>query len=282
MIRKAVIPAGGLGTRLLPVTKEEPKEMLPVFARRTNGEQLIKPLIQLIFEQLHHYGLREFCFIVGRGKRAIEDHFTQDYGYVEMLRKRERRLEADDLQRLYESLENSTIMWVNQPQPKGFGDAILKAQSFAGEEEFIVHAGDTYILSQNDDHLNRLTETHRKRNADATFIIQKIEDPRQYGVIEFETKLGEEYKVRKVIEKPELPASNLAIMPIYIFRPAIFRAIESTPPGKGGEIQLTDAIQTMIDWNLTVYAIELKPSDVRLDIGSPETYWDALQLSYRQ
>jgi len=279
-MRKAVIPAAGLGTRLLPTTKEQPKEMLPVFALGSNGQGCLKPLLQLVFEQLFDAGFREFCFVIGRGKRAIEDHFTQDYGYVEMLRKNDKEGPASDLESFYRRLDSSTIVWVNQPEPRGFGDAVLKAESSIGNEEFLVNAGDTYVKSLGNAHLERLVTAHDELGADAAFIVQEVEDPRQYGVIEFREVEKEVYKVIKAVEKPEEPVSKLAIMPIYVFHPVIFKALETISPGKGGEMQLTDAIQTLVNWSLKVFAIKLKPDELRLDIGNPETYWEALQSSY--
>lgn len=280
MLRKVVIPAAGLGTRLLSVTKEQPKEMLPVFARSSSGELCLKPLLQMVFEQLYDVGFREFCFIVGRGKRAIEDHFTQDYEYVRMLRSRGKSGLADDLESFYRRIEGSTIIWINQPHPKGFGDAVLRAEPFIGNEEFLVHAGDTYILSPMNGHVERLISVYRRFKADAAFIVQEVEDPRQYGVAEVEEVEEGVYEVRRVVEKPEEPMSRLAIMPIYAFHPVIFKALERTPPGKGGEVQLTDGIQKLIDWGLKVYAVKLGEGDVRLDIGNPESYWEALRVSY--
>ncbi len=281
MIRKAVIPAAGLGTRLLSVTKEQPKEMLPIFAKDSNGNLSLKPLLQMVFEQLYDIGFREFCFIVGRGKRAIEDHFTQDYEYVAMLRAKGKAELADDLESFYNKLEDSTIIWINQPHPKGFGDAVLRAEPFIGDEEFLVHAGDTYIFSPTNSHVARLLKVYGECKADAAFIVQEVEDPRQYGIVKGKQIEDGVYEVEVVIEKPERPVSKLAIMPIYIFHPVIFKALERLPPGKGGEIQLTDGIQKLIDWGLKVYAIELHPEDVRLDIGNPESYWEALETSYR-
>ena len=277
MLRKAVIPAAGLGTRLLPITKEMPKEMLPIFAPGGGGEVYVKPLLQLVFEQLHDAGFRKFCFIVGREKRAIEDHFTQDYGYLGMLEARGKDNQA--LKSFYKKVEDSTIVWVNQPEPKGFGDAVLKAQPFIGEEDFLVHAGDTYIFSDDGGHLKRLFKAYVENDADVAFIIQEVENPRQYGVVEAEELQGV-YEVKRAVEKPEEPPTNLAIMPIYIFHPVIFKALERTPIGRGGELQLTDAIMKLIEWGLKVYAIKLKPNEARIDIGTPETYWSALSISY--
>jgi len=281
MIRKVVIPSAGLGTRLFPATKEQPKEMLPIFSKTANGNTAVKPLLQMVFEQLHDAGFREFCFVVGRGKRSIEDHFTPDHNSISMLQDMGKSGPATDLDNFYGKLKTSTIIWVNQPEPKGFGDAVLMAQPFVQNERCLVHAGDTYIISKDMEHVKRLVNTYDKLNADAAFIVQKIENPKQFGIIEAEETEKGIYRVRAAIEKPEKPPTNLAIMPIYAFHPVIFKALEKTQPGKGGEIQLTDAIQKLIDWGLNVYAVKLNQNQVRLDIGSPETYWEALSLSYQ-
>jgi len=281
LIRKVVIPAAGLGTRLFPATKEQPKEMLPIFSRSSNGEVSIKPILQLVFEQLYGVGFREFCFVVGREKRAIEDHFTPDSNCLTLLNKSRKNNQATDLESFYLKLKTSTLIWVNQPEPKGFGDAVLTAQSFVQNEPCLVHAGDTYIISNTANHLKQLIMAYERYNADVAFIVQEMENPKQYGVIDAKEIENGIYQVNAAIEKPEKPPSNLAIMAIYIFDPVIFKALEKTTLGKGGEIQLTDAIQRLVDWKLNVYAVSLSPHDVRLDIGTPETYWEALSLSYR-
>ena len=282
MLRKVVIPAAGLGSRLLPATKEQPKEMLPVFSRLANGDAGVKPLLQMIFEQLYNSGFREFCFIVGRGKRAIEDHFTPDPKFLNLLKGAGKIDLTTDLESFYLKLANSSIIWVNQPEPKGFGDAVLLAQPFVRDELCLVHAGDTFIISENEGHLRSLIEANERFNADAIFLIQEVENPKQYGVIEVKEVEEGIYRVKRAVEKPEKPPTNLAIMPVYIFRPTIFNALQETLPGRGGEIQLTDAIQKMIEWGLNVYALRLGPGDIRLDIGSPETYWQALSISHQQ
>ena len=277
-----MIPAAGLGTRLFPATKEQPKEMLPIFSRSSNGEVSIKPILQLVFEQLYGVGFREFCFVVGREKRAIEDHFTPDSNCLNLLNKSRKNNQATDLESFYLKLKTSTLIWVNQPEPKGFGDAVLTAQSFVQNEPCLVHAGDTYIISNTANHLKQLIMAYERYNADVAFIVQEMENPKQYGVIDAKEIENGIYQVNAAIEKPEKPPSNLAIMAIYIFDPVIFKALEKTTLGKGGEIQLTDAIQRLVDWKLNVYAVSLSPHDVRLDIGTPETYWEALSLSYHQ
>lgn len=280
VISKAVIPVAGLGTRLTPTTKEQPKEMLPVFANGPNGQVCLKPLVQLIFEHLYDFGIAEFCFIIGRGKRAIEDHFTQDQGYLNMLKDKGKDISASDLVSFYNRLERSKIVWVNQPEPKGFGDAVLRGRPLIGNERFLVHAGDTYIISKGDAHLQQLMSEYKRLDAEVMLLLQEVEDPRQYGVAEVEKADGNSLKVVSLVEKPERPTSNLAIMPVYIFDPVIFKALEKTGPGKSGEIQLTDAMQTLIEWGSKVYATKLRPDEIRLDIGDPEMYWDALKTSY--
>jgi UTP--glucose-1-phosphate uridylyltransferase len=237
-------------------------------------------LLQLIFEQLYDFGFREFCFVVGREKRSIEDHFTPDFDSIATLRNSGKNSMASDLDNFYMKLKTSKIIWVNQPQPKGFGDAVLMASPFVQNEHCLVHAGDTYIISENIKHLRLLMEVYERFKADAAFIIQEIENPKQYGVIEGDKIEENVYKVKGAVEKPENPATNLAIMPIYVFRPVIFETLEKTLPGKGGEVQLTDAIQMLIDRDFNVFGVRLSPGEVRLDIGSPETYWEALSLSY--
>ena len=281
LIRKVVVPAAGLGTRLFPATKEQPKEMLPIFSRLVSGDVGVKPLLQLVFEQLYDVGFREFCFVVGRGKRSIEDHFTPDHNSVLMLRGRGKGDQALDLDSFYTKLKTSTIIWVNQPEPKGFGHAVLMAQPFVQNEHCLVHAGDTYVISESAGHLRLLMEMYNRLGADAAFLVQEMEDPRQYGVVKVEEIEKCAYRVLEAIEKPEEPPSNLAIMPIYVFRQVIFEELEKTAPGKGGEVQLTDAIQRLVDRGLNVCAVKLHPNEVRLDIGSPETYWEALSLSYQ-
>jgi UTP--glucose-1-phosphate uridylyltransferase len=282
MIRKVIIPAAGLGTRLFPATKEQPKEMLPIFSKTAHGDMAVKPVVQLVFEQLYDAGLREFCYVVGRGKRGIEDHFTPDANCIRNLEGMGKNGQASDLEDFYQKLNTSTIMYVNQPEPKGFGNAVLMAQPFVQNESCLVHAGDSCIISKDMDYIKKLLDAYERLNADAAFIALEIENPKQYGIVEGEEVQAGIYKVRTVVEKPEKPKTNLAVMAMYVFHPVIFKALEATKPGKNGEIQLTDAIQKLIDWGLSVYAVKLNKSYAHLDIGSPERYWEAIELSYRQ
>jgi UTP--glucose-1-phosphate uridylyltransferase len=281
VLRKAVIPAAGLGTRLLSVTKEQPKEMLPVFARGKNGDLCLKPIVQLVFEQLYNVGFREFCFIVGRGKRAIEDHFTPDFSFVSMLDSKGKDGPAADMEAFYKMVDGSSLVWVNQPEPRGFGDAVLKAKSFVGNDRFMVHAGDSHFLSKNADHLRRVMASSEESKADALFLSMEVEDPTRFGIVEGETRADGLVKVNRVVEKPAKPASRLAIMPVYVFDSNIFRALEATKAGFGGELQLTDGIQKLVDWNLNVYTTKVGSTEIWLDIGSPDLYWQAQNLSHR-
>jgi len=281
LIKKAVIPAAGLGTRLLPVTKETPKEMLPIFAKSRDGRLCLKPLLHAVFEQLYEVGVREFYFVVGRGKRAIEDYFTPDSSFLDVLEEMGKMEAISDLKSFYEKVEDSTIVFVNQPKPAGFGDAVLKAKPLV-KEDFLVYAGDTYIISPKLGYLSRLMGAYRDLKAQAAFVLKEVENPKRFGVIEGRS-LGEGvFEVERAVEKPEKPPTNLAIMPAYVFDPAVFEALESVEPGKGGELQLTDGIQRLIEWGKRVVAIKLRPEDVWLDVGTSEAFWDALKLSYQQ
>jgi UTP--glucose-1-phosphate uridylyltransferase len=280
LISKAVIPAAGLGTRLLSATKEQPKEMLPLFASE-GGVLCLKPAVQQIFEQLFDLGLREFCFIVGKGKRALEDHFTPDRDYVGRLNAHGKGVQALQLERFYDRIDQSTILWVNQPQPRGFGHAVLQAEPLIGNETFLVHAGDTYITSKSNPIHERLFQEHFANNTDVTLTVQHVTDPRQYGVAQVRESPGGHLEVVSVEEKPAQPKGNLAIMPLYVFLSSIFESLRKTKKDERGEIQLTDAIQSLLDSGRKVQAIKLRPDDLRLDIGTPETYWEALEMSYR-
>jgi UTP--glucose-1-phosphate uridylyltransferase len=271
-----VIPAAGRGTRLLPVTKELPKEMLPIFDRGPGGGLVMKPILQIVFEQAHDAGFREFCFIVGRGKRAIEDHLTMS----ENLSDPAMELRTEQLS-LSSRVNDSVIMWVNQPEPKGFGDAVLRSQPFVGNEPFLVLAGDTEIVWPSKGHLNVILDTYAgiRPKPEALFYVKRVSDPRHYGVAELDD-VSLPSKVRGVQEKPTAPKSDLVIMPVYIFQPTIFKALENVSKD-AEETELTDGIQQLIDWHLDVRALKLPEEALHLDIGSPSTYWEALNVSHQ-
>jgi UTP--glucose-1-phosphate uridylyltransferase len=277
---KVVLPVAGLGTRLLPATKEQPKEMLPIFAPDGRGGTCLKPLLQLVFEQLYSYGFREFVFVVGRGKRAVEDHFTPDAQFVEELERRGKTEHSRMVSEFYRMLSDSVLTWVNQPSPLGFGHAVLLTRHVVGNNPLVVQAGDTYIHSDGNRHISRVIEVFESTGADAVILLKRVADPRIYGVVEGRSIGGGVVEIVGVEEKPERPRSDLAIMPLYAFRDSIFRALEEVKPDKKGEIQLTDGIQKCIDWGGKVYGVELDTGYV-MDIGNPTSYWEALQTSYR-
>lgn len=280
---KAVIPAAGTGSRLLPTTKEQPKELLPVFSRSVHGDRLVKPILQLIFEQLFDYGIREFYFIGGRNKRMIEDHFSIDYNFIEKLNREDKSNYAEEMSNFYEKLSASHISWLNQPVPKGFGHAVLLAKSSVGNEPFLVHAGDTLILSKTRRYIDDLIKTYDSLNSLSTFLVCAVEYPQRYGVITGKHKGEGVIYVESIIEKPSRPQSNLAIMPIYVFDKSIFNALEKTAPGINNEIQLTDGIGTILVSNKNkVIAVRMNTNDIFIDVGNPETYWHALKITYEE
>ena len=277
MIKKAVIPAAGLGTRLLPITKELPKEMLPIVAVTKNGKLCMKPMLQAIFEQLYDVYFREFAFIVGKGKRAIEDHFSPDEDFVQYLEDRNRKDSAEELQDFYRKINESNVVFINQPKPRGFGDAVGRAALFTGSERFLMQAGDDLVISKDNNHLRRATETFEEYDADTLFLVEEVQDPRNYGVV-----TGKEIKpgvlqVESIVEKPQKPQSNLAIVALYLFKPIIYKAINEVKPDKNGEIQLAEALQLLIKWNCKVFGLKLGSNEKRIDIGTAESYLEMLK-----
>ncbi|MFX1521555.1 MAG: UTP--glucose-1-phosphate uridylyltransferase [Promethearchaeota archaeon] len=280
MIKKVVIPAAGLGIRLLPATKEQPKEMLPIFSRLSNGRLCIKPFLQLVFETLYDTGFREFCFVVRRGKRSIEDYFTLDSSLIEYLSQNSMVELANEMDRFYDKLRNSKIVFVNQPEAKGFGDAVSQARPFTGEEDFLVHAGDDLLISAKNHAITRMIKEFEKLNADVLLYVNEVEDPRQYGVINGR-KIGNGlYQVKGIKEKPTVPLSKLAIIATYAFSEKIYEGIKRTSPDVNNEIQLTDAIQHLIEEGYPVYALLLRNDERRIDIGTPESYHKLFRNSF--
>jgi UTP--glucose-1-phosphate uridylyltransferase len=270
---------------MLPFTKEQPKEMLPVYSKCNSDHVVIKPIVQLIFEQLYNVGFRDFCFIVGRGKRVIEDHFTINHSLRNLVRREISK--TTDIDAFYDKVKHSRIAWINQVRPQGFGHAVLLSEYFSSDEDFLVHAGDVSVFSLHKATiLDRIRKFYQTHDFDIALVVKKITNTellKQHGVVivSGQENYGEGLRVTRVVEKPLNPPSSLAIMPIYLFKPSIFEALKRTSTDRKGELQLTDAIQTVIDNGGNVGALALKNDDIRLDIGTPENYLEALVSSHR-
>ena len=277
MIKTAIIPVAGHGTRLLTLTKNNPKEMVPIFSKAFN-EITLRPLIEHIFLQLFDAGIRNFYFIVGKKKRSIEDHFTPDRDYKNYLKKGDTNYH-DLLEDFYKKIEKSNIVWINQKSPRGFGAAILNAKEIVGIKPFLVHAGDAYVRGGSK-HIQKLIKEYEINEADVIFYLKNVKNPKSYGVASTSKKHQNIYQVNNVEEKPKVPKSKNAIMPIYIFNTKIFDSLSKTKPGIGKELQLTDAIQNMIKSKKKVHAIKFSKVDDCIDIGSPENYFHAISISY--
>lgn len=236
-VRKAVIPAAGLGTRMLPATKAVPKEMLPI---------LDKPAIQYIVEEAVDAGIEEILIITNRGKSAIEDHFDVSVELEANLIEKGNQ-ELLDLIRPISSM--AKIYFIRQQVPKGLGHAVGMAREFVGDEPFAVLLGDDLFYHEKDNCLRELIQKQEETGS-SVFALQKVgfEDVSKYGVIAGKKAKEGLYEVTGLVEKPspmEAP-SDLAVMGRYVFNPGIFDMIARTKPGKGGEIQLTDAMQMLL------------------------------------
>ncbi|OIJ15414.1 UTP--glucose-1-phosphate uridylyltransferase [Anaerobacillus alkalilacustris] len=255
-VRKAIIPAAGLGTRFLPATKAQPKEMLPI---------VDKPTIQYIVEEAIASGIEDIIIISGRSKRAIEDHFDKSYELEETLLKKGKM----DLLQEVESISNmANIHYIRQKEALGLGHAISCAKSFIGDEPFAVLLGDDIVQSEKPC-LKQLIDVFDRYHSSVVGV-QSVadEDVSKYGII---APKGQEIEagvinVNSLVEKPKVEnaPSNFAIMGRYVLRPEIFDVLESLPPGAGGEIQLTDAIN-QLNKAQAVLAYDFK--GIRYDVG---------------
>jgi len=274
-IKKIVITAAGKGTRLFPLTKETPKEMMPIYVKSSkNAKPVLKPILHVIFDSAYYMGIRDFCFVVGRGKRSIEDHFLISENEKQEVKKN------SEIKDYFTKLQNCNLTYVQQPSPKGFGDAVLKAKSFVNNDSFFLHAGDDAILSHKNDHLQRLEKVFLKYDAEGAFLVKRIQDPREYGVVEGIELTKKIFKVTNFVEKPKKPKSNLASIGIYLFKPSIFEILKKIKPDKKGEVQLADALKKLIKTGLMTIAVELNDNEKRVDVGTPESYVDCIRESY--
>lgn len=257
-VKKAIIPAAGLGTRFLPATKAQPKEMLPI---------VDKPTIQYIIEEAVASGIEEILIITGRNKRAIEDHFDKS---VELEKELEEHNKTELLSMVQEISNMVNIYYIRQKEPKGLGHAISCAKTFVGDEPFAVMLGDDIVHSETPC-LKQLIDCY---NEYKTTILGVQEVPKEevskYGIVQGLHIEDRVHKVKDLIEKPSMDEapSNIAILGRYIITPKIFSILENTTPGKNGEIQLTDALKTLIkDEAMYAYNFQGRRYDVGDKLG---------------
>ncbi|MCY6958637.1 UTP--glucose-1-phosphate uridylyltransferase GalU [Clostridium sp. ZC22-4] len=261
-VKKAIIPAAGLGTRFLPATKAQPKEMLPI---------VDKPTIQYIIEEAVASGIEEILIITGRNKRAIEDHFDKS---IEL----ENQLEAKgqkELLNMVEEISNMVdIYYIRQKEPKGLGHAINCARTFVGDEPFAVMLGDDVVDSETPC-LKQLIDCYSEYKT-SILGVQEVptKDVDKYGIVRGIHIEDRVYKVKDLVEKPsvEESPSNIAILGRYIITPKIFDILDTTEPGKSGEIQLTDALNTLIKRE-AMYAYDFEGR--RYDVGDKLGFLEA-------
>ncbi len=267
-ITKAVIPAAGLGTRFLPATKAMPKEMLPV---------VDKPAIQYVVEEAVAAGLDDVLMIIGRNKNALANHFDR---VTELEYTLETKGDNSKLSKVQESSDLADVHFVRQGDPKGLGHAVLRARKHVGDESFAVLLGDD-LIDARDPLLSRMLDEHDRRGATIVALLEV--DPaliHLYGAAEVEaTDDPDVVRVTGLVEKPtaDVAPSNLAVIGRYVLRPEVFRILEHTKPGKGGEIQLTDALMEMaadVDGSGGVYGVVFRGR--RYDTGDKLDYIKAV------
>lgn len=267
-INNAIVPVAGLGTRLLPATKCQPKEMLPVGKR---------PVVQYVVEELERNGVKRVLFITGPGKTSIENHFDVDPVLIRHLREtcKEELLEELEFER-----SDVWFYYTRQKMQLGLGDAILHAEEFAGKQPLIVALGDSILgRHANSQTITRMKEIFQETACSAIVAFEEVEadEVTHYGIADpMETPSdGKGFQLRDVVEKPsrdEAP-SRLAIAARYIFARNIFEALHETKPDKSGELQLTDAIRLLIRGGEKVMGVKLPPGERRYDIGNFDSYF---------
>ena len=269
-IKKAVVPVAGWGTRLLPATKSQPKEMLPV------GR---KPAVQYVVEELQEAGLHQILFITGRKKSAIENHFDSDPELTKMLMAGGGYTLLDELKYLE---AGSHFFYIRQSIPKGLADAVHLAEDFVGGEDFVVALGDSIIKSaEGNCFLRDMIASHREHEVACTIAVEEVlrEDVHRYGIVKpgLSGNTDYEFEVEDLVEKPsrEAAPSTWAIAAHYVFSPDIFEAIRRTYPDSSGELQLTDSIRLLLQMGKKVRAVQLRHGQRRYDIGSFESYFKA-------
>jgi len=258
-VRKAVIPAAGLGTRFLPATKAQPKEMLPL---------VDKPAIQYVVEEAVSVGITDILVITGRGKRTLEDHFDRSFELEYYLEQGGKQAELEEMRRIAEMAD---IHYVRQGEPRGLGHAVLVAAEHVGDAPFAVLLGDD-IMGPDAGILAGMLKTF-EHYGHSVIALKEVpsKDISSYGSAQVGPMEGNVVRVQDLVEKPspEEAPSNLAVMGRYVFGPAIFDILAETKPGQGGEIQLTDAIKALADRE-PVYGYTFR--DGRFDVGNKLDY----------
>lgn len=263
----AVVPVAGMGTRLLPATKSQPKEMLPV------GR---KPVVQYVVEELERVGVNKLLFITGSGKASIENHFDLSPELTQTLREDGKE---ELLQELAFAHSPVQFFYTRQKQLLGLGHAVLCAEPFVGNQPFIVALGDSIIgMHAQSRIIERMSNCYHEKNADAVIAFHEVPEDQvyKYGIAKPKTS-GDLFEIEDLIEKPpvhEAPG-NLAIAARYVLSPAIFEALKQTEPGAGDEIQLTDAIRILLKQGKKVWGVKLRDDEKRYDIGNFGTYFRA-------
>ena len=282
-MKTAVITTAGLGTRLLTTTKASPKTLLPLYDRSfdRNAEPLLRPLIEIIFENLYNNGFRRFCFIVGtKNRKSILNHMLPDQEYIKLLKKRNNKFDkrfAEALQKFYKKFEKCEVKWISQNSPMGFGHALLASKKFVGGKPFLLHAGDAYFP----DYFflkDFIKYSQYDEKTTGTILFQHKKSLEGFGIAQTKKKTPLDV-VFHVAEKPKKPRSNLAILPIYILKSDVFGALEKTSLGHNNELQVTDAIGTLLDWNHKITAYNFR-NNKWFDIGTTKQYFYALNHSF--
>jgi UTP--glucose-1-phosphate uridylyltransferase len=264
----AIVPVAGRGLRLLPLTKSQPKEMLPV------GR---KPVVQYVAEELARCGLGRLLFVTGPGKTAIENHFDINAELIDNLRETGKEVLLEELAFEREDLD---YFYTRQRRQLGLGHAVLCARLAVGQQPFVVALGDSIIgLHAQSSVVRTMIEQFERQRADGVIAFEKVppEEVVQYGIAKPRGDGEEVFELDDLIEKPEVDEapSNLAVAARYVFSPAIFDCLQRTEPGKGGEIQLTDAVRLLIREGGKVLGVSLPTGEKRFDIGNFESYFEA-------
>ena len=258
-IRKAIIPAAGLGTRFLPATKAQPKEMLPI---------VDKPTLQYIIEECVASGIEEILIITGRNKKSIEDHFDKS---VELEIELEKSGKEEMLKMVRDITDMINIHFIRQKEPRGLGHAIHCAKTFVGDEPFAVLLGDDIVYNDEKPCLKQLIDCYNECGT-SVLGVQTVDKSQvnKYGIVGGEQVSDRVYRISDLVEKPspEEAPSNVAILGRYIITPRIFEILETTAPGKGNEIQLTDALLTLVkEESMYAYDFEGKRYDAGDKLG---------------